>query len=91
VLENTSFELLVLIGDVYQIESIEFGNWFSLVRSYIPKESVFELTKPFRTDDEALLTLWERVRNLDDRIEESLAKTEFVKVVEASGSYAAVC
>ncbi|MGV4891400.1 ATP-dependent DNA helicase [Streptomyces viridosporus] len=84
VLEKTSFDLLVLVGDVYQIESIEFGNWFSLVRSYIPEESVFELTKPFRTDDEALLTLWDRVRSLDDRIEESLSKNGYSMVLDDS-------
>jgi len=39
------------------------------------------LTKPFRTDDEALLTLWDRVRNLDDRIEESLSKNGYSKVL----------
>ena len=81
VLENTRFDLLVLVGDVYQIESIEFGNWFGSIRSYISGESVFELTKPFRTDDEALLTLWNRVRNLDDRIEESLAQNGYSAVL----------
>jgi energy-coupling factor transporter ATP-binding protein EcfA2 len=80
-LESTSFDLLVLVGDVYQIESIEFGNWFSAIRSYIPPESVFELTKPFRTSDQALLTLWDRVRNLDDRIEESIAQHSFATVL----------
>jgi hypothetical protein len=84
VLENTNFDLLVLVGDVYQIESIEFGNWFGLVRSYIPEEAVFELTKPFRTNDEALLTLWDRVRHLDDRIEESLSKNGYSKVLDGS-------
>ncbi|AFU04771.1 AAA family ATPase [Nocardia brasiliensis] len=84
VLEKTSFNLLVLVGDVYQIESIEFGNWFGIIRSYIPKESVFELAKPFRTTDEALLTLWDRVRNLDDRIEESLSKNGYSTVLGAS-------
>lgn len=79
VLQNTTFELLVLVGDVYQIESIEFGNWFGTIRSYLPSTSVFELTKPYRTNDEALLTLWDRVRNLDDRIEESLAKNGYSK------------
>jgi hypothetical protein len=49
VLGCTEFDLLVLVGDVYQIESIQFGNWFSLARSYIPEGSTFELTKPFRT------------------------------------------
>jgi hypothetical protein len=81
VLNNTTFELLVLVGDVYQIESIQFGNWFSLARSYVPKESVFELTKPWRTEDGALLTLWDRVRNLDDRIEESLSKNGYSKTL----------
>lgn len=81
VLECISFDLLVLVGDVYQIESIEFGNWFSTIRSYIPPESVFELTRPFRTSDEALLTLWDRVRNLDDRIEESISKNGYATVL----------
>ncbi len=79
VLANTDFDLLVLVGDVYQIESIEFGNWFGTIRSYIPPESVHELTRPFRTTDKALLSLWDRVRDLDDRIEESLSKNEYSK------------
>ncbi|OSC75609.1 helicase [Streptomyces sp. BF-3] len=84
VLEKTSFDLLVLVGDVYQIESIEFGNWFNIIRSYIPSESVFELTEPFRTTDQGLLTLWGRVRNLDDHIEESLSKNGYSKVLGES-------
>lgn len=79
VLANTDFDLLVLVGDVYQIESIEFGNWFGAIRSYIPPESSHELTHPFRTTDEGLLDLWDRVRNLDDRIEESLSKNHYSK------------
>ena len=79
VLAQTDFDLLVLVGDVYQIESIEFGNWFSTIRSYIPPESVHELTHPFRTTDKELLALWDRVRGLDDRIEESLSKNEYSK------------
>jgi hypothetical protein len=51
VLEKTSFKLLVLVGDVYQIESIQFGNWFSIMRTFVPEESVFELTKPYRTNN----------------------------------------
>ncbi|MDF2826754.1 MAG: helicase [Mycobacterium sp.] len=81
VLSSTTFELLVLVGDVYQIESIQFGNWFNLARSYVPEGATFELTRPFRTDDEALLTLWDRVRSLDDRIEESLSKNNYSMVL----------
>ena len=84
VLENASFDLLVLVGDVYQIESIEFGNWFGTIRSYIPQESVHELTHPYRTTDQSLLTLWDRVRKLDDTIEESLAKNGYSKVLGES-------
>jgi hypothetical protein len=32
VLEEANFKLLVLVGDVFQIESIQFGNWFSIIR-----------------------------------------------------------
>jgi hypothetical protein len=81
VLECTDFDLLVLVGDVYQIESIEFGNWFSTIRSYLPPESVFELTEPFRTTDPALRTLWDRVRNLDDKIEESISKNKYASAL----------
>jgi energy-coupling factor transporter ATP-binding protein EcfA2 len=81
VINCTTFDLLVLVGDVYQIESIQFGNWFSLARSYVPNGSTFELTKPFRTEDDALLTLWDRVRGLDDRIEESLSKNGYSMVL----------
>lgn len=84
VLDQTSFDLLVLVGDVYQIESIEFGNWFRTIRSYITPESVFELTEPYRTKDDALLTLWKRVRALDDRIEESISGNDFAGPLDAS-------
>lgn len=52
-----------------------------LARSCVPEGATFELTKPFRTDDEALLTLWDRVRSLDDRIEESLSKNNYSMVL----------
>ena len=73
VLEKTSFKLLVLVGDVYQIESIQFGNWFEIIRSFIPSTSVFELTTPFRTKNDSLLAFWNKVRNIDDDIAEVIA------------------
>ena len=62
ILEQASFELLVLVGDTYQIESIEFGNWFDAVRFFLPKTAVCELTTPYRSDSEALLNVWNDVR-----------------------------
>ena len=64
VLEHTSFKLLVLVGDVFQIESIQFGNWFGLAHDFIPNSAVFELTTPFRTTNADLLDLWSTVRDL---------------------------
>jgi len=81
VLGSTSFDLLMLVGDVYQIESIEFGNWFSTIRAYVPDKSVFELTEPHRTTDPDLLRFWNRVRNLDDKIEESISKNGYATVL----------
>lgn len=84
VLERTSFKLLVLVGDVYQIESIQFGNWFSIIRSFIPASSVFELTTPFRTTNMALLDFWGKVRGLDDAIAEVIARNGYSSVLDAS-------
>lgn len=84
VLEKTSFKLLVLVGDVYQIESIQFGNWFGIIRSFIPSTSVFELTTPFRTKSESLLGFWDKVRNIEDDIAEVIARNGYSTVLDKS-------
>lgn len=73
ILKKGSFRLLVLVGDIYQIEAIQFGNWFSLARSFVPIKAQFELTKPYRTDNKSLLELWEKVRNYKEDIAECLS------------------
>lgn len=82
VLEKTSFKLIVLVGDVYQIESIQFGNWFEIVRSFIPRTSVFELKTPFRTKNKSLLDFWNKVRDIDDDIAEVMARNEYSTVLD---------
>lgn len=84
VLEKATFKLLVLVGDVYQIESIYFGNWFSIARKFVPESSIFELTHPYRTTSKSLLTIWDRVRNLDDSILEPLVKNRYVTRLDES-------
>lgn len=71
VLELARYKLLILVGDIYQIEAIEFGNWFNAVRFFIPKTSVCELKKPFRTESQQLLNLWDNVRKMQGNNEES--------------------
>jgi hypothetical protein len=84
VLEQTSFKLLVLVGDVYQIESIEFGNWFGTVRSFIPRSAVFELTNPFRTKNADLLNLWGKVRSISEDITEVISRGGYSAVLNES-------
>lgn len=66
VLNKAIFKVLLLVGDTYQIDSIQFGNWFSAVQYFITQKSVFELTKPYRTENKYLLELWYNVRKMED-------------------------
>lgn len=84
VLEKANFKLLILVGDIYQIESIYFGNWFSIAQKFVPRSSIFELTHPYRTTDDHLLTIWDRVRKLDDAILEPLVKNGCVARLDES-------
>ena len=74
ILKTAKFKLLVLVGDTFQIESILFGNWFSIARSFIADTSIYELTSPYRSKNRNLLTIWDRVRKLDDSILEPIVK-----------------
>lgn len=82
VLMKTTFKLLVLVGDVYQIESIQFGNWFEIIRSFIPRSSVFELTTPFRTKNDSLLLFWNKVRAIEDDLTEVMARNGYSNVLD---------
>lgn len=81
ILSKANFKLLVLVGDIYQIESITFGNWFKLAKSNVSRKSVFELTEPYRTTDTRLLSLWNKVRkNSEDLIEYLTANNYSVRL-----------
>lgn len=82
VLNKTSFKLLVLVGDIYQIESIQFGNWFSIIRSFIPNTSVYELTTPFRTTNTSLLNFWNKLRAIEDDITEVMVQNGYPSVLD---------
>lgn len=84
VLNKATFELLVLVGDIFQIESILFGNWFYLAKSFFPKTSVFELTKPYRSNNSNLLDLWNKVRNIDEDILEHITRNQYSTTLDES-------
>lgn len=65
---------LVLAGDIYQIESIDFGNWFSYAKEIINTPgSNIELLNTWRTEDKNLISLWDEVRKKGTLITEKLA------------------
>ncbi len=78
VLKNINFKLLVLVGDIHQIDSIRFGNWFYLIKKIFPN-LVTELTETRRTTNQELLGLWNEVRSLNSNhaIEERISRNNF--------------
>lgn len=77
ILRKASYGALILVGDIYQIESIRFGNWFYIARSFVPESSVIELTKTWRAENDDLLILWDKVRNLEADIDEHIGQNGY--------------
>ena len=51
--------LIVMSGDIYQIESIDFGNWFFYAKDIVKaKGASIELSSTWRTEKEELKGLW---------------------------------
>lgn len=64
---------LVLAGDIYQIESIDFGNWFYYAKDIVQTEGAnIELLNTWRTEKQELKALWKSVRTMDSIITEKL-------------------
>lgn len=77
ILQKDSFSLLVLVGDIFQIESIRFGNWFEISKEFLPKKAIFELIEPWRTKNDKLLSFWRKVRNIEDDILEHIERNGY--------------
>ncbi len=76
--------LLVLVGDVYQIQSIKFGNWFSLARYFLSSDIIYELNTPYRSKHSSMVELWNKVRLLDERTEEYIAMQNYATELDDS-------
>lgn len=78
VLKKASFGALILVGDIFQIESIRFGNWFYIIKSFVPESSIIELTDPWRAkNNNDLLKLWDKIRNLEEDIDEHIVQNDY--------------
>lgn len=58
---NNRYKALLLVGDEYQIESINFGNWFRIAKKVIFNCS-YELEEYRRTKNKMLLDIWKACR-----------------------------
>lgn len=84
ILKWIKFDYLVLVGDVYQIESIRFGNWFNVIHKFLSKQSVFELEAPFRTKDDNLIRFWSAIRNRSGTAEEIMARQGYARRLDST-------
>lgn len=65
---------LVFSGDIYQIESIDFGNWFYYAKDIITTNGAsIELLRNWRTEKGELISLWDEVRKKRPIITEKLS------------------
>ena len=80
ILQNVKFKLILLLGDVHQIEAIQFGNWFSLLNYFLSDEAKVELKTPYRAiENKELPAIWESVRNGSREIQEIFTKHKISK------------
>ena len=79
ILELSNFNCLILLGDIHQIQAIDYGTWFKFIKVLINKTSKYELTELHRTTLPELTILWEKVRKKEDVIDEILSDYGCVK------------
>lgn len=84
ILEKGGFELLLLVGDIRQIEAIRFGNWFALSKAFLPESCIFEFNRPWRSADKSLSRVWDLVRNVSPGIDEALVAGGMVGPFDSS-------
>lgn len=76
ILNKAQFNQIIIVGDVFQIEAISYGNWFNIIRYFLPKQCIVDLTETHRTTDDELLKLWSKVRKIECDIQETLDRNE---------------
>lgn len=84
ILKKINAKLIILSGDIFQIPSIKFGNWFSLLRKFIGKRCFVDLLKTYRSNCNNLIELWDRVRKIDKSIPELLNNMKVSHILDES-------
>ncbi len=79
ILKKQDYKAIVLVGDIYQIESIKYGNWFQLCHKYFDGKIIYNLEDTHRTSDEALMELWKSIRFNDKNAINILSNQEYTQ------------
>lgn len=80
---NTKFNFLVLVGDKNQLGSIEFGNWFLIMDSFISNKCFFTLEKNYRAESGKLQNLWKKTRENSDDLLEFIIDMEYHSKIDS--------
>lgn len=84
IFNQTKPKLVLLLGDIFQIQAITFGNWFAILRNFLPERYIVNLKSQFRTESETLIDFWKEVRNIGPNIQEKLAINEISHKLDES-------
>lgn len=84
ILSKTKPKFILLLGDTYQISSISFGNWFSLLKHFIDSNYYVELGNQFRAGGTNLKQFWDEVRKIGPNINSMLSRFEISKPFDKS-------
>lgn len=82
IINKQKYKLIILSGDIYQIESIKYGNWSSLVYNLFNKKFVYELIETNRTKDKDLLDLWKLVRDDNELAINKISNNEYSSPID---------
>ena len=83
-LSNINFEYAIFAGDVGQIDAIELGNWYDIIKDFANPNSVYELKTNFRSNDLELINLWKKVRNHEEDTWEYMHKNNYIEKINSS-------
>lgn len=89
VLDKNNYDAILLVGDICQIESIQFGNWFYLCHKICKNKfndaALYSLSTNYRTENNDLANLWKSVRNcVISDIQDYLARGNFCSDINSS-------
>ncbi len=79
ILRKQKYQAIILVGDIYQIESIKYGNWFRFCNKYFNDDIVYNLKDTHRTSDIDLMELWESVRFNNKKAINILSNQEYTQ------------